>query len=136
MYVLDASVVLKWYLQENDSGLALNLRQKFISGTCALALPDLILYEAANVLRYEKVFSHHAAYEAVEALIDLGIDLIVPTKSMIGYAMELAYKRNITFYDSTYLSLAAELKYTFVTADAKLFNKVNDLKFVKLLSEV
>ena len=135
MYVLDASVILKWYLGEVDSDLALNFRRKYIQGTCNLALPDLILYEVSNALRYEKTFSVKTIYEAVVALIDLGVDIVVPTTSMIQNALELSYKKNITFYDATYLALASELGYKFVTADEKLYRKVKNLKLVCLLSE-
>jgi len=135
MKVLDASVVLKWYLQEEDSELALGFRQKFISGSFNLAFPDLIIYELPNALRYEKSFSLNATYEAVGALIDLGVDIIVPTRSLVRNALELSFERNITFYDASYIALALELGYDFVTADVKLFKKIKSLKLAKLLSE-
>jgi len=136
MYVLDASVILKWYLQEESSNLALAFRQKYLSGTYNLALPDLILYEISNALKHEKSFSIKATIEAVEALIDLGIDLVVPTKSMIRYGLEVAYENKITFYDAAYISLAHELGYNFVTADEKLFKKTKNIKFINFLPEI
>lgn len=135
MYVLDASVVLKWFLKEKDSDLALGFRQKYISGNYNLALPDLILYEISNALRYEKSFSSAAVYDSVTALIDLGIDIIIPSPLLIKKALEIAYANKITFYDAVYVALASEIGFEFVTADEKLFQKIKELNFVKLLSE-
>ena len=136
MYVLDASVVLKWFLQEKDTESALNLKQKYLARYYNLAFPDLILYELPNALRYNKSFSAHTAYEAIENLISLGVDIVVPTTSMIRNALEIAYKKNITFYDAAYVSLAQGLGYDFITADEKLYRRIKDLHFAKLLSQI
>jgi predicted nucleic acid-binding protein len=50
VYVVDASVVLKWFLPEKDSGLADSLLEDFLNGDAELIAPDLILLEAANAL--------------------------------------------------------------------------------------
>ena len=49
--VLDASVVVKWFTKEEDKDLAIEYRDQFLTGEIDIALPDLILYELANVLR-------------------------------------------------------------------------------------
>ncbi len=57
MSVLDASVVLKWFVNEADSGLALKLREEFYTGEREIVAPDLLLFEIANALRYSPSFS-------------------------------------------------------------------------------
>ncbi len=135
MYILDASVVLKWFLEEKGSELALELRQSYISGLSKVVLPDLILYEVANALRYDKKFSQGAATEAIISLIDLGIDIIVPTTNLLRGALEIAYENGVTVYDAIYISLAQEMSCEFITADEKLYRKVKNFNFVKLLNE-
>jgi len=134
MFVLDASVVLKWFLNEEESEIALKFREDYLAGICSLAFPDLILYEVPNALKYQKPFSLNSSIMAVGALIDLGVDIIVPTKTLIQRALEVAYKKNITYYDAAYIALAEELSYKFVTADSKLYNKTKDYMFIELLS--
>jgi len=136
MYVLDASVILKWFLEEEDSSVALRLRQYYISGASKLALPDLILYEVGNALRYDKKFSRSAASEAILSLVDLGIDIIVPTVSLIEGALKVAYENKVTVYDAVYVSLAQEMSYNLITADTKLYGKVKNLGCVKLLKDL
>jgi len=52
--VLDASVLLKWFLQEPGSDSALELKHRYLEGDVAIALPDLALYEVPNVLRFKR----------------------------------------------------------------------------------
>ncbi|HIE31247.1 MAG TPA: PIN domain-containing protein [Methanosarcinales archaeon] len=45
MYVLDASVVIKWFSEEEYTDIALKLRDDFFRGYTELVIPDLLLYE-------------------------------------------------------------------------------------------
>ena len=49
MSVLDASVVLKWFVDEEDSSQALNLRKEFYAGKREIVVPDLLLFEWLTV---------------------------------------------------------------------------------------
>lgn len=51
--VVDGSVVVKWFLEEEHSGKALLLRDKFVQGAVELLSPSLIPYEVlAEYLKY------------------------------------------------------------------------------------
>ncbi len=52
--VLDSSVVMKWFCEEEDTDIALSLRERNINGELMIAVPDLSLYEVANALRYTR----------------------------------------------------------------------------------
>ena len=43
--VIDASVVVKWFIEENDSDKALLLRDRFIDGKVELYIPILLYFE-------------------------------------------------------------------------------------------
>ncbi|MDD1745106.1 MAG: type II toxin-antitoxin system VapC family toxin [Candidatus Methanoperedens sp.] len=45
VFVLDASVVIKWFSEEEYTDRALKLRDDFFKGDIELVVPDLILYE-------------------------------------------------------------------------------------------
>jgi len=47
--VLHASVVLKWFVTEDESAKAIKLRHQFVMGERSIIVPDL-LFECANAL--------------------------------------------------------------------------------------
>lgn len=53
-FVLDSSVVIKWFSQEEFTDKALKLREDFTKGENLIAVPDIQLYEIANALRYTR----------------------------------------------------------------------------------
>ncbi len=135
-YVLDSSVIIKWFSDEEDTDLALKFRLGFLKGDIDITVPDLQLYEIANALRYNKRLNSADVSNSVNSLIDIGLNIVVPTKDVISSAVNLAFQFDITFYDAYFIALAKELNYSFVTADEKLFNKIKSLKFTILLKNL
>jgi|MudIll2142460700_1097286.scaffolds.fasta_scaffold224593_3 predicted nucleic acid-binding protein len=139
MSVLDASVVLKWFVDEEDSSQALNLREEFYAGKREIVVPDLLLFEIANALRYNASFSVKEIRESLGTLFGIGIEMITPTLSLLGKTVELAEKLDLTCYDATYLALAEELGFELITADERLYRKiVKNSKFkasIRLLAD-
>lgn len=76
MYVLDASVVIKWFSEEEYTDKAVKLRDDFFKGENELVVPDLLLYEVSNALRYNPNFDETDVVEAVGSLFDMGISII------------------------------------------------------------
>jgi len=135
MHVLDTSVVVKWYVEEEDSDKARILMQNHLDGKSTLVVPDLLIYEVANALKYSGAFSEKEICESVQDLYDLKLDIIAPLPSVIYPAIKISLTKDIAFYDAFYLALAQEIKSPLITADKKLYQKVKDLEFVKLLTE-
>jgi len=125
MSVLDASVVLKWFVDEEDSDQSLRLREEFYRRKREIIVPDLLLFEVANALRYNPSFTAEEIEEAMKTLFDMGIEIITPTYSLLAKAIELAKSLDVTCYDAAYLALAEELGFEFITADEKLCRKVS-----------
>jgi predicted nucleic acid-binding protein len=124
MTVLDALVVLKWFVKEDDSDLALKLREEFYRGEKEIVVPDLLLFEVANVLRYN--FTVEEVQEAVGTLFAMEIEIITPTSSLLSKTIELAKDLGVTCYDAAYLSLAEELGFEFITADEAFYRKASE----------
>ncbi len=124
MSVLDASVVLKWFVNEPDSTLAVGLREEFYAGKREIIVPDLLLFEITNALRYNPTFTSREIQEALETLFGMGIEIITPTLSLLGKAVEMAEQFDLTCYDTTYLALSEELGFEFITADERFYRKV------------
>ncbi len=130
--ILDASVIVKWFTREEKREEALRYREMFINDEIEIVVPDLILYEIGNALRYNPSFNDEDVRLAVRSLIDLGINIIIPTTEILDMAINLAFKYDTTLYDSVYLALAEILNDTLVTADKNLYDKTKE-KNIKIL---
>lgn len=133
-YILDASVILKWFLKEEDTDKALEIKQSYILGEIDLIEPDLLLYEFTNGLRFQKGINEKEINEAIEDLFTFQINFITPTISSLKFTNSIALEYNTTVYDAFYISLAKETNSYFITSDSKLFDKISSLPYVKMLS--
>ena len=133
--ILDASVIVKWFTKEEDRDKAVRLREDFFKGKLEIVLPDLVLYEIANALRYNPNIDSNDVIDAISSILDMEIEIVVPQSSILRKAIEIAFEKKISFYDSFYIALASEIDFGFVTADEKLYNKIKDLGNVHLLKD-
>jgi len=120
-YVLDASVAVKWFVDEEASDRARLLRNGFLAGKSEIAAPDLLKYEVATALRWHPV-AHIDSASLARALVALDDYqfLISPSRDAWGKAIELSYSAAISPYDGIYLALAQVLRSPLVTADKEL----------------
>ncbi len=138
--VIDASVVLKWYLADEELGpKALDLLDKYVSGDLDFLAPSLLPYEVVNGLMIAQKrgrIAEKRILEAIEGFMALGINLKDPS---LFYPRVLKFSTayNRSAYDSSYLALAEEESAVFVTADKNLLSYVKeDLSWVKWLGDV
>jgi predicted nucleic acid-binding protein len=133
--VPDASVILKWVLpteQENDSEVALELRDRAIEKKIQIIVPGLWLYEVGNTLcRLIPKRSH----EILQNLIAFGLKEAPMTLPWLKKIHELTQKHAVTFYDAAYHALAIIEKGTFVTADLKYLAKTKESGHIKSLAD-
>ena len=95
--------------------------------------PSLLFYEVANSLLYAKELKDEEISNFLEILEELDFEIIELSIRDIIKATILGREKGITIYDASYLILAEKLGIDFITADLKLFKKIKDLNFVKLL---
>ena len=122
--VIDASVLVKWFLGEADSGLALRLRDRHVNGEIQLAAPSLIVYETLNALRYSGAFAADQLKDAAAAIQNYGLALYGPDGEIVRLAVEASEENDLTIYDGSYLGLAKKLGADFVTADRALVGRL------------
>jgi predicted nucleic acid-binding protein len=120
--VVDASIVVKWVVEEDGTPEALALRRD-----ATLIAPELLIAECANIL-WKKVkreeLSREEALFAARLLQAADIEL-APTRSLLEAATRLALTLDHPGYDCLYLALAAERNCPFVTADERLIRKLS-----------
>jgi predicted nucleic acid-binding protein len=120
--VIDASVVIKWFSEEEGTQSALKLRGEHIDGVRTLMAPDLLLYEVANALRYKPGFNEEKVGMAIGDLMDIQIDLIVPSRELVERSTALAYEYDVTVYDSCYLALSELMGVSLQTSDKRFYD--------------
>lgn len=136
MYVLDTSVVYKWYQEEEYTHKALKIREEYLSGHVKISVPDLILIELSNIIKFKKNSHSEDIKTVLDNFVSLRIDIVTPTLELVEKAGELAFKYNITIYDAIYFALANEIKYMFITADNNLYKKIHNVTNVKALKDM
>lgn len=135
--VIDSSIVLKWYLKDEDgSEKALALLDDFIHGKLDLFAPDLLYYELLNALIIAQRRGRIVLQEienAIEGFVELDISLF-NTRALYKRILYFAETYRRSAYDAAYLSLSEDKRVSYLTADLKLYNAVKDkIKWVSLI---
>jgi predicted nucleic acid-binding protein len=126
LIVVDASVVLKWQLDDEDCiSQATALRNDFYArGAITAIAPHLLMYEVVNGIATatrQKRVTTDKAIEALSNLLALGIELREIEPMMV---LEAALKYNLAAYDAAYLALAEAEKCDLWTGDKAFFQAV------------
>jgi len=130
--VVDASVVARWYVQEEWSDAATRVRQDYEKGLIELIAPYLLFYEVSNSLRYSSDLNADDVSEYTMSLIDMQLDTRPLTKEEIEKTVMLAFQFNITMYDAIYFALSQSMGINFLTGDLKLYRKLGSDNVVLL----
>ena len=128
--VVDASLVVKWLVEEDDSEKAEALLDAWTARGIRLAAPSLMPVEVANALHRRVERGEISLLDAVSLMRRLstyGIALEDPS-GIHERAMELANRlRQPAAYDAHYLALAEHLGCDLWTADRRFFNAARDV---------
>lgn len=135
MIVVDASVVFKWIVSEDETSTraARQLRQQYLLGKEKIIAPDILLYEIANIFAYKTKLSFEDVAKAWQSFQSLEIPVVAATEAYIGDCLKFSQRHQISVYDASYVVLAQKRKCRFITADKRLVARVN-LPFVHVLS--
>ena len=129
--VVDASVALKWFIDEEgrDEARALAL------GGQPLIAPDLICAELANAA-WKAIGRGDIGEDEAAAMMPVAIrsfSELVPTYELAERALEIALVIDHPAYDGFYLALAERTGTALLTADNRLLRKVRSTRFSKLV---
>ena len=127
LYVIDAGVVVKWFIPEVDSAIAHQLLERYLQGVDTPVAPDLLIAECGNVLWRRCRQGDITPDEATDSLADL-LTLnvpLVPATRLVQSALQLALQHQRTVYDALYLALAQERNCDLITADERFFNALS-----------
>lgn len=115
--VLDSSVLVKWFSQEEKTEEALALRNEHIEGTRELWVVNLSFYEVSNALRYKSGFTSRKLSESLNSLFKLHLNVEPEAAPLLAEASTIAYKCGVTIYDAVPVALAENKRTRCLTAD-------------------
>jgi len=116
--VIDASVVVKLFFEEEDSKAA----EQCVAQAEELLAPDLVWVETANVIwkrQRRGDLTADAASDIARSILALPV-VIHPAADLVPDALELAMQLDRTVYDCLYLALAVKTKSVMITGDKRL----------------
>jgi len=137
-FVLDTSVILKWFSEfgENDLFQALQLRKAFLDGSIAFTVPELLFYELSNALRYNPSLSSKDVQAALDSVIDMGLVVKGVDKRVMAEAISIAFRYEVTVYDAYFLALSRMERKPLIIADYKFAERVKFSKEIIKLSDL
>ncbi len=137
-YVVDASVLMKWFLyqQEADRDRALALRELHISGRSIIYIPQLALLELVNAVRFAPKAKEEDGEMALEAVRDLHLEVKPPEYDVLRKANAIAWAYKTTIYDALYVAHAEQVGYPLISADETMIRKLAGHSIVVPLREL
>lgn len=121
-WVVDASVVVKWFVREDGHEAALGL----LDDPQALAAPDVLVPAVGAVAWRETRAGNITRTQAnlLTAAIPAYVANLVPAAGLIERAMELAFDMDQPVPDCLYLTCAEQMDGVLVTANDRLIKAV------------
>lgn len=122
LLVIDASVVIKWFVSEPYSDAAVRLvevEKRFLA-------PDHMFAETVNVV-WKHVRRHHFSnefgYDVVAKIGRAAANInVVSCRDLVAEAYKIAVAYDRSVYDAMYVALAKLRNTRLITADDRLFN--------------
>ena len=128
--IIDASIIIKWFANENYSDKAIILRDKHINEEISLVVPELVFLETINGLKYKKL-EQSILEKANKDLWNIQLEIFYLDEFLINKAISASAEYNLSIYDSIYVALAQIYGTQLITADEKLLKTPNAIALNK-----
>jgi predicted nucleic acid-binding protein len=122
-FIIDSSIVAKWFMQEKDSKLAISVRDDFGKGQTKLIVPTLLFYEVMNALRFSGSFDGSDLGTIAMSLSKYQFEIWKPVGKLLELSARLSLKKEMTVYDACYVALAQRVGSKVITEDKELLDK-------------
>lgn len=133
MWVIDASVAIRWVLADETHPHAEAVLQHVVSKPEAFAIPELFCFEVFSVLCRLHPHPLEAFSEGILPVIENGVFRHPMTQDLAVAAGEFT-RCGLTGYDACYAALAASLQGVWLTFDSRAHRKIASRNISHLLS--
>lgn len=134
-YIIDASVAVKWVIQEPRRAEA----RRFVNPDISCIAPDFIVHECLSAIQKKvarKEISEDAGWRSYTVLVQETPLILVNSSSLTQRAYQLANILHHAIYDCYYLALAEVKNVVLVTADKKFYDCVKNSDYARLIAWV
>ncbi len=129
--IIDASIIVKWFANEDGSDKAIKLRDQHISEELTLIVPEFVFLEVLNALKYKKVKKEYLE-KASKDFLDFQLEVVHLDEFLLKKAIGISIEYDLSIYDSVYASLAQIHGTQLITEDDKLLKFPNALSLKKV----
>lgn len=127
IWIVDASVAIRWFIEQEVNPRADLILQKIISQPERFAVPELFCFEVYAVLCRLHPRGTEAYLKGMVPILNGGIMRYPMTESLAYHASEFIDK-GLTGYDACYAGLAKELKGIWLTFDDRAHQLIKKTK--------
>ena len=122
VFVVDASLVVKWFVPEVDSDAA----RRWLDASHDYVAPDLLFPETGNTVWKKVRHGELSPDDGQQLATDLSVIAVeaVSMRGLLPDAHALALRTGITVYDATYLALAVRLETQVITGDDRFARRL------------
>lgn len=134
IWVIDASVALRWLIEEEIHPCAEKVLKKIIDEPERFAVPELFAFEVFSVLQRVHPNGLKAFIKGIIPLLHLGIFRQPMTENLAIKANHFV-KLGLTGHDACYAALARDLKGNWLTFDEKAHRLIQKERISCLLED-
>lgn len=132
VWIIDASVAIKWFVAEEGQERALDVLEHVFCSPRSFAVPELFYFELCHVFNRVVPKPNGGQNEVLKAVFDLGISRFSMTMTLWQEARNFQWM-GLSGYDAAYVALAKSLKGIWLSCDKKAHDKISHLGFSQLL---
>ena len=123
MWVLDASVAVRWFLKDESHPNADEVLKRLIDHPELFAVPELFSFEVYAVLCRVHPSGHNVFVKGMIPVLNCGI-LRQPMTEKLVEGAAVFIKRGLTGYDACYAALARDINGIWITFDEKAHKRL------------
>ncbi len=125
MVVVDASVVLRWFVQQDGHEQAAHWLHRFVTDPALLIAPDLLRFEVHGALaRLTPKRDPSWARRSFQRFDRIGIRMVSTDAKLFDRALALSAELRIGGYDAVYVAHAEALGVPWLTADRRVLRRL------------
>lgn len=134
IWVVDASVAVRWFIEQECHPHADLVLEKMLSQPERFAVPELFSFEVYAVLSRIHPQGKEAFLKGMIPVLQCGM-LRYPMTESLARQASIFVDRGLTGYDACYAALAKELKGVWLTFDNKAHKLIQKHKLSHVLSK-
>jgi predicted nucleic acid-binding protein len=125
IWIVDASVAIRWFLEEENHPLADEILEQIIGEPGKFAVPELFAFEVFSILKRLHPSGLEAYTKGIIPLMQGGI-FRQPMTEILAVKANHFVKMGLTGYDACYAALARDLRGRWLTFDKEAHQLIQE----------